>query len=170
MFGKGELIIYGSNGVCEVTDITKVSLKGANKSKLYYVLQPYYQKNGKIFTPVDNEKVIMRQVISKEEAMALIDDIPNIESLWITDDKEREEAYKECLRSHECREFIKMIKTLSLRKQERIAQGKKITATDERYFKQAEDNLYSELSIPLGIPKAEIGEYITKRVEKLQEQ
>ena len=170
MFDKGQLIIYGSNGVCEVTDITKMSFKGVNESKLYYVLQPYYQKTGKIFTPVDNEKVVMRQLISAEEAKALIDDIPNIESLWVANDKQREEAYKECIKSYECKEYIKIIKTLYMRKQERIAQGKKITATDERYFKQAEDNLYSELAIPLGIPKEEMGEYITKRIEELQEQ
>lgn len=170
MFNIGELIIYGSSGVCKVTEITKMSLKGMHDGRLYYVLQPYYQKTGKIFTPVDNEKVIMRQLISKEEAKALIDDIPNIESLWIANDKQREETYKKCIRSHECKEYVKIIKTLYMRKQERIAQGKKITATDERYFRQAEDNLYEELSIPLGIPKEEMSDYIAKRIEELQEQ
>ena len=33
------------------------------------------------------------------------------------------------------------------RKQERIKQGKKITATDDRYFKQAEEVLYSVLTV-----------------------
>ncbi len=168
MFDIGELIIYGNNGVCRVTEITEMSVRGINDGRLYYVLQPYYQKTGKIFTPVDNEKVTMRQLISKEEANALIEDIPNIELLWITNDKQREEIYKKCIRSHECKEYVKIIKTLYLRKQERIAQGKKITATDERYFKQAEDNLYEELSIPLGMPKEEIASYIAKRIEQLQ--
>lgn len=119
---------------------------------------------------MENEKSRMRQLISKEEAMALIDEIPHMEGLWISNDKQREEAYKECIRSHECRACMQVMKTFYARKQERTAQGKKITATDERYFKQAEDSLYAELAITLDIPKEKMGDYIARRVEELQKQ
>ena len=51
-----------------------------------------------------------------------------------------------------------------MRKQERLAQGKKTTAMDERYLRLAEENLYSELSLALGVPKEEMEAYITKRM------
>ena len=38
---------------------------------------------------------------------------------------------------------------------------------DERYLRMAEDNLYSELSLVLGIPKEEMEGYITQRVVEL---
>lgn len=166
MFEKGEYVVYGSTGVCEVMDITTMDLEGVPKDRLYYVLHPYAQKDGRIFIPVDNEKNVIRRILSKKEADNLIDDIPNIDEFWISNDKLREVKYKECIRSCECREWIRIIKTLYLRKQERLANGKKITATDSRYFKQAEENLYSELSISLNIPKEEMEKYITDKIEK----
>lgn len=165
MFEKGEYIIYGTSGVCKIEDITTMNMASVPSDKLFYVLSPSSQKGGKIFTPVDNQKTIMRRVLSEKEAKELISEIPEIEELWITNEKMREENYKACMRSGDCRDWIRIIKTLYLRKQQRNAQGKKITATDERYLKMAEDYLYSELEIPLGIPKAEMEDYITRKIE-----
>lgn len=106
--------------------------------------------------------------MSKKEAEELIEEITDIEELWITNEKMREENYKECMRSGDCRDWIRIIKTLYLRKQQRNAQGKRITATDERYLKLAEDYLYSELEIPLGIPKSEVEAYIIRKVEEMR--
>lgn len=166
MFEKGEYIIYGTSGVCKIEDITTMNMASVPSDKLFYVLSPSSQKGGKIFTPVDNQKTVMRRVLSKKEAEDLINEIPEIEELWITNEKMREENYKACMRSGDCRDWIRIIKTLYLRKQQRNAQGKKITATDERYLKMAEDYLYSELEIPLGIPKAEMEDYITRKIER----
>ena len=110
----------------------------------------------------------MRRVMTKKNAEDLIREIPDIATLDIQDDKLREEKYKECLRSCESREMIRIIKTIYIRKKERFAKGKKVTATDERYLKQAEENLYSELSMLLGIPKNEMEDYITARLDKVQ--
>lgn len=170
MFEKGDFIVYGNNGVCEVRDITTINMKDAPKDRLYYILSPRHHKDSKIFTPVDNEKAVMRAVLTKEEADELINGIPNIEELWVSNDKLREEKYKETMRSCECKDWIKIIKTLYLRKQERIAQGKKTTAMDEKYLRMAEENLYSELSLVLDIPKEDMVEYIKKRVVAMEVQ
>lgn len=167
MFEKGEYVVYGSKGVCEVVDVITMDLEGIPKDRLYYVLHPCDQKEGRIFTPVDNEKTVIRRIISKKEADTLINEIPNIDGLWISNDKLRELKYKECIRSCECREWIRIMKTLYLRGQERLASGKKITATDSRYLKQAEENLYSELSISLNIPREQMEQYIADKIEKL---
>ncbi len=164
MFDKGEFIIYGTTGVCKVEDITRMQMQGVPNDRLFYVLLPSGQKGGRIFTPVDNAKTPMRRILSREEASLLIDEIPGIEELWITNEKMREEKYKECMKSCDCKEWIRIIKTLYLRKMERSAQGKKITATDEKYLKMAEDCLYSELEIPLEIPKEDMEQYITDRI------
>ena len=34
MFQKGEFIIYGNKGVCEVTDISKIAISGASRDRL----------------------------------------------------------------------------------------------------------------------------------------
>ena len=40
----------------------------------------------------------------------------------------------------------------------------KATTVDERYFKAAEEHLYAELSIALGVPKDEVKDYIQTRL------
>ena len=164
MFEKGEYIVYGSNGVCEVTDIRNMDLKGIPKDKLFYVLTPYNQKGSTVFTPVDSTKTVMRKVLTKEQALELIDNMPEVEELYFSNEKVREEKYKECIRSCDCEQCIRVIKTLYLRRDEKIAQGKKFAATDERYLKLAEDNLYSELSVALGMTKKEVQRYIEEKL------
>ena len=80
----------------------------------------------------------------------------------------REEEYKECLKSCECKEWIKIIKTAYLRKQRRQAEGKKLTVLDMKYWKQAEDNLYSEFSVLFNIPKDKVKAYIAEQIHLLK--
>jgi len=166
MFEIGEYIVYGVKGVCQIEDITHMDISGVDKNRLYYVLAPIGDKSGKIYAPTDNPKVMMRKVITKEEANQLIEELPRIELLWVPDDRQREAKYKEALNTCDYRAWVSIVKTLYLRKQERVAQGKKITALDERYMRTAENELYSELSLTLGIPKNEMEEYIKERLEQ----
>lgn len=170
MYKIGDFVVYGRTGICEVADITTMKMAGVPKDKLYYILTPCKDKAGKIFTPVDNEKVVIRAVISKEEAVGLLDRIPSIEELWIPNEKLRETMYKESIRKCDCEELIKIIKTLYIRRQDRIAKGKKITTTDDRYLKMAEGSLYSELSIALGIPENEMESYIHTYIKEHSEE
>lgn len=164
MFQVGDYVVYGTTGVCLVLDVGMMDLSESTRDRLYYTLSPLGDRDGKIYTPVDNQKVILRSVLTKGQAEELIDDIRNIGTLWVKDEKRREEIYKEVLRKCDCREWVKIIKTLYLRRQSRLAEGKKVTAVDERYLKMVEMNLYGELAIALEIEKEEVGEYIYKRV------
>lgn len=168
MFKKGDYIMYGNIGTCEVVDITTMNIDGVPKNKLYYILRPYNQKGNKVFTPIDNQKIKMRPIVSKERAYEIIDNMSSIEELWIGNDKLREENYKECMRGGECTDWIKIIKTLYVRKQKRMEEGKKITSIDEKYLKIAEEYLLSECSIAIGISKEEMRDYILKRVKLLE--
>lgn len=134
------------------------------KGRLYYELHPYNQKDGKIVTPVDSEKTITRLLLTRPEAEALIQEIPQIKEMTVANDKQREERYKEALKTCDCRVWVSMIKALYLRKQDRIEHKKKVTDLDERYFRMAEDYLNSELSLALDISKEKINEYIKERI------
>lgn len=168
MFKVGDYIIYGSIGVCKVADIGPIDIRELSKNKDYYTLVPVYSNGSKVFTPTDNNKVVMRPIIQKEDAMRLIDRIDEIETIWVDDEKRREQIYKEALKKCDCMECIKIIKTLYQRKQSRIAAGKKATSSDTKYFEIAEDSLYGELAISLQMKKDEVQQYIVQRV-KLQE-
>ena len=163
MFQVGECIVYGMNGVCRVDAVGSMSMSGVDSDKQYYTLTPIYAKGKKVFTPVDNKKVIMRSVITKEEALQLIDDMKNMELIEAFDDKCRELAYKESMKTCDCRAFVRIMNTVLKRKQERQLQGKKLSACDERYYKQAQENLCEELAVSLGIEKSEVEELIGRQ-------
>lgn len=162
MFKIGDYVVYGSTGICKIEDITQLDI--ADSDKLYYVLVPDNGRGGKSFLPVDNTKVVLRAVISKEEALQLIDRIPRIEEIGVGNDKLREEKYKELARQCDCESWVSIIKTIYVRKQQRIAQGKKITATDDKYCRIAEDSLYSELGFAIGKNKDEMEDFIKERI------
>ena len=164
MFQIGDYIICGSNGVCKVQGIGS-DVPGAQEGRVYYTLASVYQKGMVVYTPVDNKKVVMRPILSKAEAEELIAEIKDIDMLWVSDDKKREEAYKEALRTCDCRQLVGIIKCLYNRKQERIAAGKKNITNDEKYSKIAEDVLYEELAISLGIGKDEVKRHIIEVAE-----
>lgn len=166
MYEVNDRIVYGTHGVCEVTDVGRLSMSVADRKKKYYTLRPIYQKDSLIYVPVDNQKIPMRPVMTREEAEQLLEEIPALETIWIGNEREREAQYKEAVLSGDCRELIRIIKTLYMRKKSRVEDGKKVAAVDERYFRQAEDLLYGELADVLGMDREEVGPYITDRIQK----
>ncbi len=164
MFQVKDVVIYGHHGVCEITNIGKLKLPMADQEKEYYTLKPIYRKDSSVYAPVENRKIIMRPIITKEEAEQLIAHIPEIETVWIMNEKAREVQFKEALQTCDCEELVKIIKTLYVRKQQRLESGKKVTVVDEKYFHQAEEKLYEELAFVLGIEKQQVGEYIVSSI------
>ena len=66
MFDKGEYIIYGNSGVCQVEDVTTMNMEGVPRDRLYYVLVPASQKGGKIFVSVKDTGIgIPKREINK---------------------------------------------------------------------------------------------------------
>ena len=167
MFKVGDYVIYGNAGVCRVEDIGPLSI--GSKDKDYYTLVPVYGRNSRLYTVVDSDKVVIRPIMTKEESDALIDEMEDIDTLWIGDEKRREEIYKETMKTCDCKAWVQIIKTLYLRKLDRLAKGKKVTSSDERYLHMAEDNLYGELAFSLEMPKEKVGEFITERIRAKRE-
>lgn len=166
MFQVGELIVYGGEGVCRVEAVGPITMSGEKSDKPYYTLAPLYRM-GKIFTPVDTA-VLMRPVLSKAEAEELIRKIPDIEAPIHTDRNPRVlgAVYQEIIRSHNCTDMIRLIKTAYRKTQARLARGAKPGQVDERYMKRAEDLLYGELAVALEIPREEVSMYIEQAVAK----
>ena len=164
MFEVGTYVVYGNTGICKIEDITSLDMPGANNDRLYYVLSSVKGKSNRDFIPVDNTKVVLRTVIDEASAKELLErfhDIPEIEA---DNDKLREELFKEFTKRCDCECWIAMIKTIYTRKKERIAQGKKVTATDERYYRLATEHLYNELAFALEIETGEVEEMINTRL------
>ncbi|MCI8694276.1 MAG: CarD family transcriptional regulator [Lachnospiraceae bacterium] len=165
MFKVGDYVICGNKGVCSVENITTLSISGVDKERMYYILKPLYMNGSTVYVPVDSAGESMRKVLEREEAQRLIAAIPDIPLLVISNDKLTEQTYRECIRTNDCQELVKIIKTIRQRKQKRIQAGRKVTAVDAKYFHIAEDNLYGELAVALDIDRNEVENYIADAIE-----
>ena len=141
MYKKGDYVIKIPEGICEIEDVGCLDMSGVNKDKEYYALAPINQKGSKIYIPVDNVHGRIRNIISKEDAIAFIKSMPDIDEKDIQNEKMREQEYKAVILSGE------------------------LSSTDERYFKLAEYMLFSELSFVLNVPREHIEQYIADMIE-----
>lgn len=145
LFDIGEYVSYGNNGICQVAEIT--SMQGADDSdRQYYILKPINSESGKIYTPVDNDKVFIRELITVSEAEKLFEDIPSIEIIDIVNPRELDTEYKRRIRTGEWHMWASIIKTIFYKRDEREKNGKKLTTSDERYLRDVSNRLYDELS------------------------
>ena len=76
MFRIGDYVAHYKEGVCEVVNIGKIDMGSSDKE--YYTLKPVYDAAGTVYTPVDNKREQIRQLITKEEAENLIKEMSEI--------------------------------------------------------------------------------------------
>ena len=160
MYLKGDYVVKVNTGVCVIEDILTRKLTENSDEKEYYCLAPISDSRAKVFVPVDSDKSNLRKAMDKDEAMALIHDIPTIEIKWIESDKMREQEYKNAMRSNSPAALVSIIKNLYQRNKDRLEHGKKVTAVDDRYFKMAENALYSEIAHALNKNKEDMKQLI----------
>ena len=165
MFKMNDVIIYGSQGDCEITAIEEKAISGAKKA--YFVLKPIKDQGSTIYAPTDNAIVLkkMRKLLTVSEINHLIDSMPDEKTVWIDNVNERKECYKNLLASGDHAALIQMIKAIYAHKKEREAAGKRLHTMDENFFKDAERILYNEFQYVLQLSgKDALMNYILARI------
>lgn len=161
MFAPGELMVYGSTGVCRVVAVCPAA--GAGASRMMYHLKPLYQV-GSIYTPVDNDKVVMRPVISRKEAEAVIAAIPTLRPMVCraATTQALTRLYQAAFAEHSCLRLLELTLAIEDKRRSAEAHKRRLGMVDQRFMKQAERLLYGELSAALDIPYEEVQPYITR--------
>ena len=93
MFCVGQTVLYGSNGVCMVDDVTE---KRIGKTKIqYYVLKPLCNNTSTLFVPTANQQLVskMRRILTEDEAEAILRDLPPCGD-WNDNKQERSEQFR----------------------------------------------------------------------------
>ena len=156
MFTKGDEVVYAHSGVCKVNDVVE------RYGKEYYELDPYYE-DGIIFVPTDT-KLFIRKVITKQEALDLIDSIPEIDEDMCNESKTNDlkKFYSSLVDEHTLEGLVKTIKSVKQKKQVRNGLGQ----MDRKYLKRAEKTLFGELACALEIPYDDVKTFIKKRTSQ----
>lgn len=157
MYKINDYLVYGKD-VCKVYDLTE------ENNISYYLLRPLKDQSLKIKVPINNQKI--RNLISKEELNNLVSKIKEV-GIIEADEKYIEAEYKKLLQDPTHEDLIKIIKTTYLRNKHRLDNNKKLAEKDTKYFELAEQYLYNEFSIILGLTYSETKDYIINVVTKL---
>jgi CarD family transcriptional regulator len=164
MFHSGDFIIYGANGVCQITGICPSPLDPDSEKK-YYVIKPLNASgNSTIFTPVDNNRVFMRKTLSLQQIDELINRMPHIETIQVQNDKHRKDAYKTAIQKCDPVEYIKIIKTVNEKRLELKNTKKHLLNSEVEFEQKAKLCLYSEFAFVLNIPFESVEEYIRSKI------
>ena len=162
----GDFVSKPVTGICKVEDILYLNLRDKKDNKWYYLMKPIEDEKEKIYVPVSNSDSRLRLCLTKEEAWNLIKRIPEIPTAWTDNEKMREQNYKDAVKANDPEALVAIIKMIYQRKQKRLAEGKKCTATDAKYFQMAENLLYMELGVAIGKPKQEICKTIIDYIDQ----
>lgn len=168
MYQSGDMVVYGETGVCEVKGVESSETLGINNGMTYYVLDPI-NDSGVIYAPVGSGKVRIRPVLEREEAEKLIDTIPTIhaEAYSSTSVHKLANHYKEMIHHQDCEDLINMIMSIYAKKEDAENDNRKLGQIDKKFMNRAENLLYGEFAVSLGIEKKEVQPYIEKRVDDL---
>ncbi len=164
MFHIGDMVLYGTDGVCTITGIDEKDMEGDLIE--YWILKPVYDEKSTLFVPRNNKTVLskMRSVMSSEEIYELVHGIPQEDTIWIDDENERKQVYQNIIREGDRKKLVQLIKTLWLRKRSRQSAGRKLHQCDEVFLKQAEKLLHDEFAAVLHISPDEVAEFITQQI------
>lgn len=165
MFKIGDKVIYGKTGVCTVVDICeKTFIK--NQKRAYYVLKPMGVDNNFIYAPIDGGKIFMRHLITKAQAVELIDSIPDIVNRISDSAEVTKEEYNEMINNHSLEDLVELTAIIYSKKLNVTRVKKRLNAIDEKYMKISENLLFGEFAEALGISVDEVPGYIKERIEK----
>ena len=82
MLSRGDAVVYKCRGLYKVEEIGTLDFSFVDSRKQYYTLQSVEDASDKAYIPTGDESNIRRPV-SREEALALIGRMPQIEELQI---------------------------------------------------------------------------------------
>jgi len=160
MFKIGDYLVCRKE-VCRIVEIKQKYFNNQD----YFILQPVSDASLTIQMPIDSNQ--LRCVLSKKEVDAIIKKIPFVDIITTDNDKIMENVYKELLSTNKHEDLVKIIKTTFARNQERMENNKKPGDKDNSYFILAENYLYNEFAVVLGITYDEVKIYVEEKVKKI---
>lgn len=164
MFGVGDTVLYGTQGVCRITGTEQKRIRGEYVD--YLVLRPVYDENSTIFVPAKNENLTakMKNILSAEEIYGMIRSIPEEVTIWIEDENQRKAEYQQIVNEGDRKKLIQLIKTLHAHKITQEEKGRHLHQADEAVLKQAEKLLHDEFALVLNINPEDVAPFIMEQI------
>lgn len=119
MFQIGDEISYTNKGIFQVKEIINKRNRKREVESWYVLHSINNDVETSITTPVTNPN--LRLMMSKEDILQLIEDMPTLETVWSDDRHVREDRFEKMLNSGDIRQWATMSKTIyEMKKQKEI--------------------------------------------------
>ena len=160
VYKPGDKIVYGIHGVCEILEVVTRIID--RRKRDFYVLQPIGQTADRFFVPTDNAAALakMHTLLSRDDIENLFNMNVDLDGIWISDDNQRKQRYRELISSGDRKVLVYLIKVLHIHRAKQQAQGRKFHISDENFLRDALKLLSSEISYVLNISQPEATEYL----------
>ena len=155
MYQINDYVVFGSNGVCQVLD-KRIENFGGGTEREYYVLNPLNSRSSTIYAPADKCDIQMRKLLKRDKVLSLLEEMPDETPEWISDNQARKATYGQILQNGDQHELLMMIKVLNQRQADLEEQGKKLSAQDTEFKKNAEALINNEFALVLGMEPEQI--------------
>ena len=145
MYEKGEYIVHPGQGVCRVEGVSE-------EPDPVYRLMPVGDRHSLLISfPVASESRL-RPVLSRDEALAVIDGYPSLEVDDFTDHSGmvEEQHFRHILKEGTCGDSVRVVKTFRRRIRRAREDGRRPSVVYERILRDAQDRSLSELAVALG--------------------
>lgn len=168
MFQREEMVVYGIQGVCKITDISCRAVGG--KQMEYYVLQPISQPDARFYVPVQNPAAVakMRKLLSREALESILHSTQDWDDSWNPNESQRKESYRAWIAQADCARLLRALQCLYHHKQEQLAAGRKFHQCDENFMKDAERLVRGEVSYVLDIPLSSVDAFLQENLKNRQ--
>lgn len=167
MFAEGDRIVYSFYGICLVAGIVEKEVNGENRK--YYELRPLADNKSIIYTPIDSKKVLLRSIVSKEEAQDILNSMDDMEIVWPENVWKRNQEFKQITQNADLRLNVNLYKVLLHRQLQLREAGKKMIVQDIKILDTVGTLVCSELEEALGMESKDIESKVEATAKKCME-
>lgn len=145
----GDYLVHEGSGVCQIEDIDDMELMGKGSRKTYYCMSPVFKAGAKVFTPIVGSTIRLRPVAEPDVFTRILDNIDSITCIEESNERALQEKIKEVMAEFTPESLARVVKTVLIRKWNRLSAGKKVMAMDEKILNLAGRKLYEEMAFAM---------------------
>lgn len=167
MYQPGDTVMHPSEGICTVDSVKSMQFSGGVKRN-YYILKPSADRSSAtVYLPVERGDAVLRRLFTRQDILDLIRQSVQCEDPWVSDSRQRKDAFQHILSEGDYPRIIRIIRLLNEEGERRVSEGKKPCASDEAIREQAEQLVHQEFSYVLHMDKDETVAFIRGQVGEL---
>ena len=176
MFSVGDKVVHHDYGICRINKISSRSFPGQDKRE-YYEMSPLLDDGyGTTFYIAVDEESKLREPMSRDQILKMIDSMPDTCPLEIESSGNRaldmeniRTSYNLLLHSGNPQNWVVLLRTIYRKGQQLSAQRKRISEFEAHTRENSEHLLYGEIAGVMGIPLGDVEKFITKRIDEKTE-